>query len=214
MTEFQIVTAVMNLVTSHEGVTNTSLSPDQVAEEVDTLRVRMIDDEDKISLFRRPYTGYVQTIPSVTVEKDSDKKLFITIPRLVIKRDDTPASLYIGGKDGKSPYRVISGADAENAKHDQFIGKLPIALYQEGKVTIINASPSFLKVMGVFEDPSALETLGAYDSETSDYPLPAGLIDALIGKTVASYIPTLYRTGIEPNTQSDRPVAPPANARR
>jgi hypothetical protein len=212
MTEFQIVTAVMNLVTSSEGVTNTSLSPDQVAEEVDTLRVRMMGDMDKVSLFRRPYLGFTQTIKSLAVKKDGTQ-LYIDIPRLVMRRDNTPAYVYIGGTDDKSPYRVLVG-DIQNAKYDHLIGKMPIANYLEGRVEIHNATPNVLKLVCVFEDPSALESLGVWDSEVDQYPMPAGSIDELIGKTANSYVNTMYRIPAQANTQSDRPITAPPNARR
>lgn len=215
MTEFEIVTAVMNLVTSHEGVTNTSLSPDQVAAEVDTLRSRMAMEMDKVSLFRRPYIGFTQTISSLELKKTpSTGQRYIDIPKLMVKRDNNPAFVYIGGKDGKSPFRVITGDQINNAKYDQFIGKSPIAHYIEGHIDFYNVTPNFIKVVAVWEDPGALEQYGIWDTEVDQYPMPTGMIDELIGKTANSYINSLYRTSIQPNTQSDRPVAPQANARR
>jgi hypothetical protein len=210
VTEFQIVTAVMNLVTSHEGVTNTSLSPDQVAEEVDTYRGRLIDEQDKVSLFRRPYNGYTQTIPSIKVERDEKKLLYVDIPRLHIKRDQTPAYYYIGGLDDKSAYRVISPSDAENVQHDLHLSKVPLAIYSEGRMYFRNATPNLIKIVAVFEDPSALEVLGHYDSEVTNYPLPQGMIDMLIGKTANSYINSLYRVPVQPNRQSDTPQVQPS----
>lgn len=205
MTEFEIVTAVMNLVTSHEGVTNTSLSPDQVAEEVDTLRGRMSFDMDKFGLFRRPYIGFTQTIDSLPVKKrQSDNQRYVDIPKLMMKRDGNPAYVYIGGKDNKSPYRIITGDQILNAKHDQFIGKLPTAHYNEGHIEFFNVVPNYIKMIAVWEDPGALEELGVWDTEVNDYPFPAGMIDELIGKTANSYINTMYRVPITPNTQSDK----------
>lgn len=202
----------MNLVTSHEGVTNTSLSEEQVGEEVDTLRVRMADELDKASLFRRPYLGFTQVISSINTVKNSDNRYTVTIPKLIVKRDGNPAFLYIGGKDKESPYRVITGDQVKNAAHDPFIGKSAIAHYNEGIIEFYNVVPKAVRIVGAFQDPSALEILGVWDYTTDDYPMPAGMIDQLIGKTAEAYIRTLYRTSIQPNTQSDKPVA--ANARR
>jgi hypothetical protein len=206
MTESQIVTAVMELVTSAEGVTNTSLSPDQVAEEVDTFRVRMIMEADKATVFRRPYMGMTQEISSLKVEKTSEKVSYVNIPRLVIKANGEPATLYIGGKDDKSPYRVVTG-DIENAIHDHFVGSMAIVHYQEGRLTFRNVAPQYIKVVAVFEDPSKLELGGHYDPDTSEYPFPAGMIDILIGKTADSYIRTMYRIRPQPNVQADIPNA-------
>lgn len=214
MTEFEIVTSVMNLVTSHEGVTNTSLSPDQVAEEIDTLRGRMAFEMDKVGLFRRPFIGFTQTIPSLTILKRANNSRYVNIPKLMTKRDGTPAFEYIGGKDGISPYRVITGDQIKNAKYDQFIGTLPTVGYTEGLLDFYNVVPSFIKVVGVFEDPSSLEEIdGVWDIEVNDYPMPIGMIDELIGKTVNSYIRSMYTVPITPNTQSDKNTGQ-QNARR
>ena len=210
MTELAIVSSVMEMVTSGEGVTNTSLSYDQVAEELDTLRVRTIGELEGQTLFRRPYQGYTQTIKSIKVSRTEDKIAYVDIPRLVLHRHHDPAALYIGGTDGKNPYRIITG-DIENALHDQFIGKLPIVHYREGKLTFKNVSPQNIMIVGVFEDPSDLEAYGEYDNEVSEYPLPAGLIDVVIGKLTESYVRTMYRIRPQPNIQSDIPNAgPPA----
>lgn len=196
----------MELVTSAEGVTNTSLSPDQVADELDTLRVRMIMEADKATVFRRPYQGYTQQIASLKVLKDSEKVSYADIPRLVIKSTGEPAALYIGGKDNKSPYRLVTG-DVENALHDHFVGRMPIVHYHEGRLTFRNVAPQSITVIGVFEDPSDLELGGDYDSETNEYPFPAGMIDMLIGKTAESFIRTMYRIRPQPNVQADIPNA-------
>lgn len=218
MTEYEIVTSVINLVTSHEGVTNLSLSPDQVAAEVDTLRGRMIDEMDKVSLFRRPYMGFTQTISSLKVEKvavGSTTTKFVNIPKFMTRRDGSPAYLYVGGKDGKSPYRVIIGSEAfENAKYDQFIETLPVVLYNEGRMEFRNITSNYIMIIGVFNDPSALEELGVWDVEVNEYPMPTGMVDVLLGKTANSYINTLYRVPVQPNTQTDKPQAAPPNARR
>jgi hypothetical protein len=170
----------------------------------------MIDEQDKVSLFRRPYNGWTQTIPSIKVERDSNKVLYIDIPRLHVKRDNTVAYFYVGGLDDKSPCRVISPGDEENVKHDFNIGKAPLAIYSDGRIVFKNFTPSVIKIVAVFETPSSLETLGAYDSEVSPYPCPQGIIDQIIGKTANSYINSLYRVPVQPNRQSDTPQVPPS----
>jgi hypothetical protein len=95
----------------------------------------------------------------------------------------------------------------KNALHDHFIGKMAIAHYDEGKITFKNVSPQYVTVVAVFEDPSDLEIYGDYDPESSEYPLPASMIDSLIGKTAESYIRTMYRIRPQPNIQTDLPNA-------
>jgi hypothetical protein len=206
MTELQIVAAVMNLVTSHEGVTNTSLSEEQVAQEVHTTRVRMIDEVDKAGLFRRPYTGYVQYIKQLTMTKNADGKYIVKLPRIVRMLNGEHAVLYIGGTDGKSPYRIIVNGNGENESHDQFIGKLPMAIIDGDELSFRNINPKVVLVAAVFEYPDRLAIYG-YDDETDEYPFPGGMIDKLIGKAANSYINTIYRKAPQPNTQSDLPNA-------
>ena len=209
MTELQIVTSVLELVTSAEGVTNTSLSREQVADEIDTLRCRMMAEIDAKSIFRNPYVGYTQTITNLKVERDANRVSYADIPRVFVQLGGEPAIAYIGGKDGKSPYRVITG-DMENAVHDQFVGKMATVHYAEGRLTFRNVSPQYIKVVAVFEDPSDLEYSGDYDSETSEYPMVAGMVDMLIGKSTESYIRTMYRVRPQPNTQTDLAGAGPS----
>jgi hypothetical protein len=202
MTELQIVAAVMNLVTSHEGVTNTSLSEEQVAQEVHTTRVRMIDDVDKAGLFRRPYTGYIQTIAQLTMTKNSEGKYTAKIPRAVRLINGEHAILYIGGTDGKSPYRIIVNGNGENESHDQFIGKMPMAIVDGEDLSFRNINPKVVKVQMVAEYPDRFAIYG-YDDETDEYPFPGGMIDKLIGKAANSYLNTIFRKAPQPNTQSD-----------
>lgn len=201
MTQNELVSAIMNLVTSHEGVTNTSLSEEQVADEVHSLRSRMIADIEAQSLFRRPYTGFNQIIKALPVLKDGTT-LYADIPRMFMLRHHFPAFNYIGGKDKKSPYRVITGS-LQNALTDQFIAKLPIAHYEDGRLTFHNCTPRDIRVEAVFEKPSDLEILGEYNPDTSQYPMPLQMQDVLIGKTSNTYINFMYRRPITPNTQSD-----------
>ena len=65
-----------------------------------------------------------------------------------------------------------------------------------------------MKLIAVFEVPDELTKYG-YDEMVTKYPVPAGFADMLIGKTAESYIRTMYRVPIQPNTQSDMPNARP-----
>lgn len=209
MTQFEIVAAVMNLVTSAEGVTNTSLSEGQVAAEIHTYRQRIMDELDKNSLFRKPYTGFTQSITQLPVQKNNlTGELYVTVPRLYRMRNNEVGISYFGGKDGKSPYRIISGDTSDNFLHDPFIGNKATGIYDDGTIKLRNISPKFIWMTGVFEYPDTLAIYG-YDDEETPYPMPGGLIDQLIGKTAESYVRTMYRMSPQPNTQSDIPNARP-----
>ena len=205
----------MNLVTSNEGVTNLSLSEEQVGDEIDTLRGRMIGELDGQGLFRVPYTSFTQMIDRLEVNKaTATTKPYVNIPRLMYRRDNNPAVTYIGGIDLRSPYRIVTGINVENFEHSMYTGKMPMAHYHEGRLTFYNATPTLITVIGVFNDPSDLEILGKYNAETSDYPFPQGMIDQLIGKTSNSYLNTLYRILPQSNTQSDIPMSGNAGPKR
>jgi hypothetical protein len=214
MTERDIISAVLNGVTSHEGVTNLSLHEDQVADDMNALRARMCGELDAKNLFSRPFLGFTQTIWEADVTTEKGQPSFLTIPRMVMKIGGEPAYVYIGGTDGRSPYRVICGETAENAEYDEFINKYPVALYQEGLITLYGDAPKKLKVIGVFERPSALsvydyKSAPVYDDAKSEYPMPSGARDQLIGKLINDYIRTLYRFVPQANTQTDIPNARP-----
>jgi len=198
----------MNIVTSSEGVTNTSLSEGQVAAEVNTFRQRLMDEMDKVSLFRKPYTGFTQLIHNLPVLKDATGELYVEIPRVHRMRNNEVAIGYVGGKDGKSPYRIVSGDTSDNFKHDRFVGSKATAIYDDGMLRLRNISPKFISLWGVFEYPDQLAIYG-YDNEVTPYPMPGGMIDQLIGKTAESYLRTMYRVSPQPNTQSDIPNARP-----
>lgn len=196
----------MNLVTSNEGVTNSSLSEEQIGIDVDSLRVRMIDEQDKNGLFRAPFIGYTQRMELTVVKPTKTARPHITLPKMVSKRDGMPACSYIGGLDGVSPYQVISGNHIVNINQAMYTKGMPYAYYDGEKVFFYNVTPEKVMVNCVFEDPGELEVLGFYNAEISNYPMPIGMIDQLIGKTANSYLNTMYRIVAQPNTQSDIPV--------
>lgn len=207
MTEAQIVSAIKNYVTSGRGVTGFSLRNEQVANEVDTLRMRMIAEMDAGRTFRKPYQGFVQKIEfSVGTTKK------VILPKIYTKADGTPAIAYIGGKNGKSQYRLISGISHSNWIEKDEYSLFPVVIVEGQELTFQNFGSNDLLAIAVFEDPSALEEYGydgGYDDpETgTEYPMPSALVDSIIGKTAESYIRTMYRIPPQVNKQVDNPQA-------
>jgi hypothetical protein len=207
MTEAKIVAAIKNYVTSQRGVTGFSLRNEQVADEVDTLRMRMILEADSARLFRKPFQGYTQKI-SFTVP--GNKK--VDLPKVYIRADGTPAVAYVGGQLGNTAYRLVTGYN-----HGQWVATdefslLPVAMLEGTEFTFKNFASNSLIMIAVFEDPSSLEAYGydpGYDTEDGeegdDYPMPNAMIDQIIGKTAESYIRTMFRIPPQPNTQIDAP---------
>lgn len=205
MTEAKIVSAIKNYVTSQRGVTGFSLRNEQVADEVDTLRMRMIAEMDAMRMFRKPYQGFVQKI-EFTVP--ASKK--IVLPKIYVKADGTHAIEYAGGKNGTTQYRLISGINHANWIDKDEYSLFPVVVINEQELTFKNFGSDDLMMIAVFEDPSDLEDYGydpGYDSDdgVSDYPIPNAMVDMIIGKTVESYLRTMYRIPPQPNKQVDVP---------
>lgn len=205
MTEHQIASAILNYVTSNQGVTNSPIRLEQIRDEVDTLRIRLIAEAEKTLQLVKPYQGYGQHIKNITVQTGEERKRFITVPRIYIDVKGKPAIGYIGGNDGRSPYRIVTGNHQNYIKDDHFLANYPTAIYSEGEITFKNIVPDRIMIRDtIFEDPSALEKWD-YDFQETQYPIPNGMIDMIIGKTSDSYIRTQYRIPPQSNTQSDIP---------
>lgn len=203
MTEFEIASDIMNLVTSNEGVTNSRIRMEQILLDVDSMRLRLIAEAEKGMAFRRPYQGYSQKIETLKVLRNPDKSYYCDVSRIFIEASGKPAIGYIGGKDLKSPYRVTVGNQKNYSDHDEFISKYALVHYSEGRLTFKNiATDNICLHDTVFEDPSSL---AGYNGESSAYPLPSSVIDVLIGKVADGYLRTMYRKPPQPNAQIDLP---------
>lgn len=222
-TEFEIASAIRNYVTSNEGVTDFPVTLRQISDEVDTLRMRTIDSIDEKGDFKRPFLNFTQIIEfdssaiAFQVKRDVARNIrYIDVPRIYILKNGKPAISYIGGLAGTQHYRVVYGLQREWHKSDKWIGRLPTAVIIESsdvegyRIEFINVSPNKARLVAVFEDPSDLEVYGYNGSVLpSDggtlYPLPSAHVDILIGKTVESYLRTLYRVPLQANQQVDAP---------
>jgi hypothetical protein len=213
MTEHEIASAIENYVTSYEGVTSSSLSLEQIKDEVNTLRMRTVFELDQQKLLMTPFVGYVQTIPELVVIKttiDEDTVvLTIKVPRVYIRANGKIAITYVGGIDLSSPYRITTGNHHMWSKADAFIGNKPMAHYREdadgGLITLFNKATEKIAVQALWETPSHLSQFDIYDDEVTAYPMPQAQIDMLIGKMTESYIRTMYRIPAQSNIQADSP---------
>lgn len=207
MTEYQIASAIENYVTSHEGVTNFSVPINQIQDEADTLRIRMFDEQDLNSRYTISLEPFLQTIElKATKRSTNGKDTIVEIPNIHIRKNGKAAIRYCGSPTYKTPYRVVTGNHHLYATHDPIIGKSPLAHYEDGKLTFLNTVLKKVMIKGIFTDPSKLVEYG-YNYKEDEYPVPLGFADILIGKTVESYLRTMYRIPIQPNTQTDMPNA-------
>lgn len=213
MTEFDIASDIMNLVTSNEGVTNSRLRLEQIMLDVDSMRMRLISEADRNLIFQKPYQGFSQGIKKLKVLRTTDRQLYVELPKIYTDQQGRPSIGYIGGTDRKSPYRITTGM--HNTEHDEFISAYPTVHYSEGLVRLKNATADYISIYDtVFEDPSALDAFGEYDFERTSYPLPEAMIDLLIGKVAEGYLRTMYRKVPQPNTQTDLPMGAGATGRK
>lgn len=205
MTEHQIVSAVENYVTSNEGVTSFPVSQSQIADELNTVRTRLIDDLDKQRQFVRPWDGYTQIIKDEATTKEGTNYQ-IQLPRIYILANGLPAVSFIGSVDFKESYKVVNGNQHFNMEDSEYPHAPYAWVMPDGLVKIYNAEPKKISFIGVLETPQQLEELGfGYDPETSEYPFPGGMIDRIIGKTAESYLRVMYRLFPQANTQADIP---------
>ncbi len=207
MTEYKIASAIENYVTSHEGVTNFSVPIDQIRDEVDTLRVRMFDEQDLTSRYTISLEPFLQTIELKATSRSSNgKDTIVEIPNIHIRTNGKAAIRYCGSSTYKTPYRVVTGNHQLYAIHDPVIGKSPLAHYENGRLTFVNTVLKKVMIKALFIDPSQLVEYG-YNYKNDEFPVPLGFADILIGKTVESYLRTMYRIPVQPNTQTDIPNA-------
>ena len=207
MNEYQIASAIENYVTSHEGVTNFSVAIDQIQDEVDTLRIRMFDEQDLNSRGTISLEPFLQTIKAKATSRSIDgKDTIVDIPNIHVRRNGKVAIEYCGSPTYKTPFRTVVGNQRLYATHDPIIGNAPLAHYENGRLTFFNTVLKNVMIRAIFVDPSKLVEYD-YDSEEDEYPVPLGFADMLIGKTVESYLRTMYRIPVQPNTQTDMPNA-------
>ena len=207
MTEFQIASAIKNYVTSNYEVTDSLLSIDQIRDEVNTLRYRNIIALDFKGLILKPYNSFTQSITVSTV-KDGNYRV-AEIPNVIIANNGKPLFGYVGGSSVEQyDYRILTGNQHQYYKEEEdYITSLPTARFvgtEQNKLVFLNKSPLKVRITAVFAKPSDLEQYG-YDPEEDTYPLPANMIDEIIGKTANSYLRTMYRIYPQANKQADTP---------
>jgi hypothetical protein len=210
MTEFQIASAIEKMVTSHEGVTDFPVTYAQIEDEVDTLRIRTLAEQDKANLLVMPYNLISQRInfEQQHIKKTAAGKIYVDCPRIFTHATGRLAVAYVGSTTMEKQYRFVFGRQIKNARAVQYMDGEPIAHYYDGKIWLENIGPNRFILDAIFERPRDLEIYG-YNPETTEYPLSNGSIDLIIGKTAESYIRQLYRVRPQANQTVD---LPPGNA--
>lgn len=206
MTEVQIASAIESAVTSHEGVTDFPITHAQIEDEVDTLRIRTLEEQDKARLLVRPYNLSTQriTFEQKHFKKNSAGKIYVECPRIMAHDTGELAVAFVGSTNMEKQYRVVMGRQIKNARAVQWMGSEPIAHFQDGKIYLENIGTARFSMDAIFQRPRDLEAYG-YNPVLHDYPLSNGAIDVIIGKMTESYIRQLYRVRPQPNQTVDLP---------
>jgi hypothetical protein len=207
MTEFDIASAIRNYVTSHEGVTNFKPSLQQIRDEVDTLRIRLLTEQDVQNRYVFSFEQYYQIIDIKPKYNSTTRKTTAAIPVLYFRANGKPAYRYVGGSQGNTPHKIVTGNDKYWAMHSPYTGQMATVTYEEGILDFLSKTPTTIRVEAVFEKPSACRKYNGYDWMKDRYPVSQSMVDILIGKTAESYLRTMYRVPPQPNTQSDIPGA-------
>ena len=207
MTELEIASIIQNYVTSNEGVTNSALDLEQIRKEVDSLRIRFVQElESKRTIIAE---AYYQTLTT----NDDHKPRIITsgpwkgwteleIPNIHINNKGIPQISYAGPEHEMEPNKVVSGNQHVYYKNSRFSNLQPLAHISNGKIRF-KENYKKVSIKALFECPSDLESYDVYDHESDNYPMPSGQIDQIIGKTAESYIRTQSLKIIQPNNQVD-----------
>lgn len=208
MTELQIASAIQNYVTAREGITDSMVDLEQIRDEVDTLRMRLIQEMGKQRALIPE--AYYQTLKGDRVKPTLIKTgtfkgwSEVKIPRIYTNLKGKPQIQYIGPAGELEPNRVVTGNQHIYIKAERFTDQYPLVFYDVDRVLFREAYPKIV-VKALFEDPSKLEIYDCYDHERDDYPAPQGDIDHIIGKTAESYLRTEQFKVILPNVQTDTP---------
>jgi hypothetical protein len=202
-TEYQIASGIMNYVTAARAVTNSDLDMDQVRDEMDTLRIRMLLELDQRGLLRKPFFSFTQ-FHTLTTKRDNDRKvIYVDLPRILVTRDNKPCIAYVGGTFEDSPYRIVTGNQlAWVNKTENWLRNAKTVHYADGRLTFRNDAPEKIAVRAVFMKPIEMAPFG-YLWKKDYYPVPGDMADQMIGKMGESYLRTMYRIPVQPNTQTD-----------
>lgn len=209
MTEFEIASAIMNYVTSNQGVTDSNISIEQIRDEVDTLRLRMLREMEAGTTFEKDSFTQSLILPTATVENGRFKgRKYAKIPRIYTLVSNKPAVFYINGEGNTKPFRLVWGNQHHFFTYDSYIGNKPTAYVEKDMIYVLNSAPAKIELEAIFNKPSELGQWDQYDYKNDQYPAPMSLVDTIIGKTAESYIRTMYRIFPQPNTQADIPIQP------
>lgn len=206
MTEYEFASAVMNRVTSHEGVTQSSLTTRQIRDEADNLRLQIVQQLEKQRvLMPEAYYQHLEKIKTTRITEGVFKGWsYIKIPRIHTNMKHKPEIQYAGPTAERTPNRIVISNHHIYTPSDRFIGDAPTAFYDNDQIKFSEGYKE-VTIKALFEDPSDLTDYQQYDWRKDPYPCPAGDLELIVDRLVRRYIPEVYRVPPQPNTQVDNP---------
>ncbi len=208
-TQKELVYQVINNLTGGlKATTNLPFSEQQIADEMDLLRLELFRNSKQ----RIDFTACMQSVSCVevvTIEEEG-RTLLRTKERMPALFTPPSGKMvdYIGAADFTLPYSVISPAVYPYEKYKKYV--FPRAVYVNGYFFLLHLPLSVAKIgiRAIFEKPSQVfdAYYGCCPQQT--YPLPGELASLLVRTMVATYQQYGYfRLPEQANTQTFKPTA-------
>ena len=205
-----------------KGITNISLSQDQVKDEVNLARNRFIlqlhsqyqlDTEglfQKITCLKATKKDIRQACPIDLGAEADHKVLCVTIPKLLhIPRMNSIK--YLGNVNRQVEWKFFWGNDFIYRKYDKYAKNDPVAWVNGTEIWLFNV-PLFIKkqitVDAIWESPRDLSAYNCCKASDNDpYPVPPTIVDMITGKLINDYARYYRLQNMQPNTGSEDPNA-------
>lgn len=188
---------------------NISLSKDQVKDEINLCKNRIISDFLKNKIPFDPEELYVR-IPISFEEEDMGGGIDTDLdyPTATI-----PPLMYMSGlktvrrvsyKDSLKPMKVVFGNVYAFSRYDKYTGKVPTA-WINGTILRVLHPPKNLRKADLYAIPSDPRQVYPYNDHDDNHPFPmsADLADRVTGKLINDYLRYYRMQNPQPNTGAD-----------
>lgn len=186
-----------------KGVANISLSKDQVKDEINLARNRMILDLHRkyaleteglyqdITCLKATKKDIRQACPVDDTAQKEHKVLAVEIPRLLHIPRMNPIK-YLGNSNRQVEWKYFWGNDFIYRQYDKYAKNAPVAWVNNTTIWLINP-PDFLKkqitIQAIFENPRDLVEYNCCKASDNDpYPVPPTIVDMITGKLINDYL--------------------------
>ena len=214
-----IADIVINSVYSGgKGITNISLSKDQVKDEINLARNRFIlqlhsqyqlDTEglhQDITCLKATKKDIRQACPIDLGAEEEHKILCVTVPKLLHIPRMNPIK-YLGNVNRQVQWKFFWGNDFIYRQYDKYAKNDPVAWVNGQDIWLFNA-PLFIKkqitLQAIFESPRDLSAYNCCKASDNDpYPVPPTIVDMITGKMINDYLRYYRLQAPQPNTGSE-----------